>query len=164
MVWDKDNREDGREYSPTLNDIERPRIIRGIDDIDESLMSDIFDLFKELIKVHSKNEVPELSTDFVIADLSEDVATNKLLTYVVEQLRVAKALSEEVQDPVYSHKVKEFIMTEVHAMVVMTRSAKGAVLKSVLKFPLAGMGEQPVDEDEQEKKGFWGKLLSKSKE
>ena len=112
-------------------------------------IADIYDLFYKAIKVHSP--IPEITADFTLSDLKEDSAKNKSISFVRDQIKVCKVITnfigsynkEEVRN------INSTLMGDVYVTVIMSRASGGRIIDRLLRF-----GEAKDDSDEEEKKGI----------
>lgn len=119
---------------PSINEIDKER--QG-----ETIVSDVYDLYKEVIQVRSP--LKDITSDFVLSDLTEENIDNKAVKFVREQIKACMVIDIFLIDKTMSQKIKELLMADVHSTVIMTRAVGGKVLKSILTFGKPEEEEEP---------------------
>lgn len=126
------------------------------------LPTDVYDLYKLLVTVES--DINEITSDLILANLTEDISKNKIIRFIREQIKVSRALGN-----IFNQKecrkellqMQSIILGDVHSLINCLRSPKGEVRNAIIT-----MGKNPEQITEQIPKntgviGKLGKLLGK---
>lgn len=141
------------------------------EDGDASLMSDVYDLFTEVIKIHTPGL--KISSDFTISNLNE-----KEIKFVREHIKVCKILRtflggkyrKTIKKTGKHYEIKEgdvtkriakqvtnVLMTDVFSLVILSRAKGGKILDAVLSYGTISAASAS-EHDEPEKKGLMKRL------
>lgn len=145
----------------------------------EQSIGDVYDLYDMATNVHSP--VPEITRDFTLSHLSENVIHHKLAKFIREQIKTmrvfksfllipeaalterylhrydskeeAQAKAKEVYTDIQAvtEDISGLVLSEIYTMVIMSRSLKGEIIKAMLT---QGRTREEVMEFEEAVDGF----------
>lgn len=100
-------------------------------------IGDAYDLFDLGTQIHSKNTL--MSRDFMLSDLND-----KERKFIREQLLVAKALKEYLQDPIAAEQAQQMILEDIINVINLSRARNGRMIKALVDFfKQEGQKEEP---------------------
>lgn len=94
---------------------------------EEKVFGDIYDLYAEVINIHS--QIKEINADFTISNLSEHE-----ITFIRDQLKIVIIVNEFLLGKETKLRASRLLMRDVYSLAIMSRAREGKVLNAVLSY------------------------------
>lgn len=132
--------------------------IRTKEPEEDRVYGDVYDMYAEVIKVHSGKIRKDMSPDFTLSHLSEKeilfVRTHfKLMIIVID------FFGNDKKAKPYCDKTISLLLRDVYSLVVMSRARGGRVLNAVLTY-----GRTKEEAQELKEKSIWERIAGRKDE
>jgi len=114
---------------------------------DERVYGDVYDLYAEVINIHS--EVKEINADFSISNLTEVE-----IKFVRDQLKLIIIVVEFLKDKETQLRASRLLLRDIFSLVIMSRARDGKVLNAVLTY-----GRSKEESEELHRAGIMQRLF-----
>lgn len=118
--------------------------------------NDAYDVIKSAIQVKSEHDT--LNSDYVIANLTQDIFNNNVIIYITNHLNIMVGVNNYLSiegDEEYLIKSRKLLLDEITTIVNLSRADNGKVLLAILDY-IRGQGNQVQTPNTEEtmKKGI----------